>query len=426
MLLIVCGRIVIAASIMRFMAYAKAGQQALVTVQEAVADALSRDGIAILPPGDVHDTLKLAKLLRAPFSTAVLDPWYNKGVGGVRDDYVSYVLGILDEAKEASQHIYLWGFPEIIAPFVERIPQPLRFVAWLTWYFKNNPSVIRGWRSAQMTCLHLSHPGAGLYIEHFLNEAQLQSHLVLDPMSGSGTTAEAARNMGRCAVICDHSEEYTQIAEKRLNVRRLDIAGEIKAALAAEPTAAPAPWPGVQPTARYTVRPCSTDPAMPNQMAFFEKYDSGGNDQSFRGGAVVSVTKSELVGEPGQIELALGVAGAKGEQEEIEVVLGFMKCVGGANEAELEGPGQRGDEGDALVALQAAGGAPDGVEGGAGAIGGGERELPEDCGAGMPLEHGFAPDRRRGFLAGKGRRGGDAERQQGMVIAADERDQLLA
>jgi site-specific DNA-methyltransferase (adenine-specific) len=149
-------------------------QQALAIVQEAIADALSRDGVAVLPPGDVHDTLKLAKLLRAPFSTAVLDPWYNKGVGGVRDDYVPYVLGILDEAKAVAEHIYLWGFPEIIAPFVERIPQPLRFVAWLTWYFKNNPSVIRGWRSAQMTCLHLAQPGARLYIEHFLNEAQLQ------------------------------------------------------------------------------------------------------------------------------------------------------------------------------------------------------------------------------------------------------------
>jgi len=309
----------------------KAIPQALLTVQKAIADALSRDGIAILPPGDVDDTLKLAKLLRAPFSTVVLDPWYNKGVGGVRDDYIPYVLGILDRAKEASQHIYLWGFPEIIAPFVERIPPPLTLVSWLTWYFKNNPSVIRGWRSAQMTCLHLSHPGAKLYVEHFLNEVQLdkwaegklryipgpptvieepllvgfvgrneqtghpsqkpvkviqrllmmttaQGDLVLDPMSGSGTTAEAARSMGRCAVICDHSEEYTHVAENRLNLRRLDVADEIKAALAAQPMAGLAPWPGVKGTARYTVGPASTGSPMANQMAFFEKYQGGGNE----------------------------------------------------------------------------------------------------------------------------------------------------
>jgi len=143
-------------------------QQASVSLQQALVEALARDGVAVLPPADVHDTLKLAKLLGAPFSTIMLDPWYNKGVGGVRGDYVPYVLGILERAKVVSQHIYLWGFPEIIALFIERIPAPLTLVSWLTWYFKNNPSVVRGWRSAQMTCLHLSQPGAKLYVEHFL------------------------------------------------------------------------------------------------------------------------------------------------------------------------------------------------------------------------------------------------------------------
>ncbi len=152
----------------------KSPERALLTVQEAVVNGLSREGVVVLPPADVHDTLRLAKLLRAPFSATILDPWYNKGVGGVRDDYIPYVLGILEQAERVSEHIFLWGFPEIIAPFVERIPHPLTLVAWLTWYFKNNPSVIRGWRSAQMTCLHLSHPGAKLYVEHFLNEVQLE------------------------------------------------------------------------------------------------------------------------------------------------------------------------------------------------------------------------------------------------------------
>jgi site-specific DNA-methyltransferase (adenine-specific) len=305
-------------------------RQALATVQEAVADALSRDGVAILPPADVHDTLKLAKLLRAPFSTTHLDPWYNKGVGGVRDDYIPYILGILERATEVSQHIYLWGFPEIIAPFVERIPKPLALVSWLTWYFKNNPSVIRGWRSAQMTCLHLSHPGAKLYVEHFLNQAQMdkwaegtlryipgppsviedsllvgfvgrneqtghpsqkpvrviqrilmmttkEGDLVLDPMSGSGTTAEAARTMGRGAVICDHSEEYTQIAEKRLGTQRLETSEEIKAILAAEATVDLPEWPGVERVAGYRARPVFPTPTVPNQMAFLETCEAGDN-----------------------------------------------------------------------------------------------------------------------------------------------------
>ena len=304
--------------------------QALLAAQKALAGALSRHGIAILPPADVDDTLRLAQLLRVPFSTAMLDPWYNKGVGGVRADYIPHILGILNRAKEVAQHIYLWGFPEIIAPFVERIPQPLTLVAWLTWYFKNNPSVIRGWRSAQMTCLHLAHPGAQLYVEHFLNQAQLEKwaegklryipgppsvieesllvgfvgrkeqtghpsqkpvrviqqllmmstregDLVLDPMSGSGTTAEAARGIGRHAVICDHSEEYTEMAEKRLNVRRVDVADEVRAALAAGAVTSPLPWPGVRRATKYSSPPPFPGPATTKQMALLERYDGGGN-----------------------------------------------------------------------------------------------------------------------------------------------------
>ncbi len=160
-------------------------------------------------------------------------------------------------------------------------------MTWLTWYYKNNPSVIRGWRSSQNACLHLAQPKATLYPEHFLNEAQKQlqaqgklrympgptsvieetlsspmdvieqallvgfvgkkeqtghpaqkplgvfeklflmttkpGDLVFDPMSGSGTTGEAALKMGLMAIISDQSEEYTQFAEKRLQRERLSI-----------------------------------------------------------------------------------------------------------------------------------------------------------------------------------------------------------
>ena len=50
-----------------------------------------------------------------------------------------------------------------------------------------------------------------------------ETDLVFDPMSGSGTTAQAARLHGRTAIISDHSEEYTQIAEARLKVQRVPI-----------------------------------------------------------------------------------------------------------------------------------------------------------------------------------------------------------
>ena len=213
----------------------------------------------------------------------MLDPWYNKGVGGTRPDYNEFIVNLLNEAAKISDHVYLWGFPEIIAHFVERIPEPLSFTAWLTWYYKNNPSVIRGWRSAQMTCLHLSLPNKKLYPEHFLNDAQKQKQaegklrympgptsviecplnigfvgrkeqtghpaqkpvavfktlyemttkegdLIFDPMSGSGTTAEAAKVLGRVSIICDGSEEYTQIAEKRTGLSRIVVRQELLAA----------------------------------------------------------------------------------------------------------------------------------------------------------------------------------------------------
>jgi site-specific DNA-methyltransferase (adenine-specific) len=127
-----------------------------------------------------------------------------------------------------------------------------------------------------MACLHLAQPQARLYPEHFLNAAQQQKQaqgklrympgptsvieeallvgfvgrreqtghpaqkpvrvfeklilmttladdLVIDPMSGSGTTGAAALRLGRRAILCDVSEEYTELAEDRLEVRRIGI-----------------------------------------------------------------------------------------------------------------------------------------------------------------------------------------------------------
>jgi site-specific DNA-methyltransferase (adenine-specific) len=213
----------------------------------------------------------------------MLDPWYNKGVGGVRDDYVEYVVGLLARASRIAPHVYLWGFPEIIARFVDRLPEPLTLEAWLTWYYKNNPSVIRGWRSAQMTCLHLRRPDATMHPEAFLNEAQLEKQaagklrylpgppsviesallvgfigrreqtghpsqkpvkvydplvrmatvvddLVIDPMCGSGTTGAVARATDRVAVLSDLEDDYVTMVEERLGISRLRVPATVRAA----------------------------------------------------------------------------------------------------------------------------------------------------------------------------------------------------
>ena len=259
----------------------------VVEARGMIQAALAADGVAILPPMDVEDSLKLMATLSFQPKATIIDPWYNKGVGGVRDDYKSYILNLLSLSGNISAHVFFWGFPEIVARFIDDIPPPLELIAWLTWYYKNNPSVIRGWRSSQNACLHLAQPGAAIYPEHFLNEAQkgLQAQgklrympgptsvieetlpcppdvieqallvgfvgkkeqtghpaqkpvgvfeklflmttqegdLLFDPMSGSGTTGEAALKMGRTAIISDQSEEYTQLAEKRLQLARIQL-----------------------------------------------------------------------------------------------------------------------------------------------------------------------------------------------------------
>jgi hypothetical protein len=218
-------------------------------------------------------------------TTTILDPWYNKGVGGVADGYHKWLRDVFTAAAAISDHVFIWGFPEVIHEVLnETPPHDFKFKAWLTWYYKNCPSVIRGWRSAQNACLHFSRPEAKMYPEHFLNEAQLEKQrqgklrympgpanvievplpgsddvfevplnigfvgrkeqtghpaqkpekvfeplvamttqegdIVLDPFCGAGTTGSVCIKTGRRAILADLSDEYTQLAEKRLEIKR--------------------------------------------------------------------------------------------------------------------------------------------------------------------------------------------------------------
>lgn len=239
-----------------------------------VTQALKESKAVLLSPRDVSESLDLAFRMKLAPTVVMLDPWYNKGHGGVRDDYIQFATEMLEKASVIGEHVFLWGFPEIVARLVERIPKSLNLVCWLTWYYKNNPSVIRGWRSSQHTCLHLARPDAKLYPEHFMNvrQKELQQQgklrympgptsvieaplivgfigkkertghpaqkpvavferlilmttkpgdLVFDPMCGSGTTAAVAMIHGRHSVSCDSSNEYIEMCEKRLGIRRL-------------------------------------------------------------------------------------------------------------------------------------------------------------------------------------------------------------
>ena len=216
----------------------------------------------------------------------MLDPWYNKGVGGVTGaaEYDGFIERLLVRACTISQHVYLWGFPEIIGPYVRSVPKSHALVAWLTWYYKNNPSVIRGWRSAQMACLHIATPDAPMYPQHFINTVQkeklaagklrympgppsviessliigfvgknektghpaqkplavydklirmvtVEGDMIFDPMCGSGTTGAIAKIRRRRAILNDHDPKYVEITRDRLTWdfggwdRKLDLEG---------------------------------------------------------------------------------------------------------------------------------------------------------------------------------------------------------
>jgi len=226
--------------------------------------------ITILSP---CDTMDLLKLINVRVTVTMLDPWYNRGVGGVTAGYDNWLARLVKLAAKISDHVFLWGFPDIVYRQLDRLPKDLRLVEWLTWYYKNCPSVIRGWRSAQLTCLHLAKPDAKIYVEHFLNGAQEEKRqqgklryipgpasvievplnigfvgrneqtghpaqkpekvfeplflmttkpgdLILDPMCGSGTTGAVCRRLGRDAILCDASDEYIRLTEKRLELKR--------------------------------------------------------------------------------------------------------------------------------------------------------------------------------------------------------------
>ena len=144
------------------------------TIADKIKHALDVDGVAILPPMDVFESFKVLQDANIHVSCTMLDPWYNKGFGGElpTDEYDEFIAKLLNQSSEISDLMYLWGFPEIIGPYFRYAPKGFYMAAWLTWYYKNCPSVIRGWRSSQNACLQFLREGCSLHPEHFLTPEQ--------------------------------------------------------------------------------------------------------------------------------------------------------------------------------------------------------------------------------------------------------------
>lgn len=245
------------------------------SLDQAALPALSSPEAFSWPDG--HDALILTprraetclqQLLGAGVNAkaVILDPWYSPSPN--RRDLRSHreLVELIALAGAISEHVFIWGWPVDIAPLVERIPSNLVFRQWLTWHYRNVPSKINGWRPCQQACLHLSRAGAPLYPENFrantdsslfkfsadsvitagalagyAGRSQRTGHpaqkpldvikplilmtsqpgdIIVDPMGGSGTTADAARQLGRRCLTSDVSDKYTRMMEARLGVER--------------------------------------------------------------------------------------------------------------------------------------------------------------------------------------------------------------
>ena len=243
-------------------------------VRQYLDQNLEEYGIVILPEMEAKESIQFILSLGYKPAATILDPWYNRGIGGVRDDYVQSIIEIINAIKNDTDHLYLWGFPEIVSNFIHRIDKPLEFVTWLTWFFKNCPSVVRGWRSSQQTCLHYATAKAKMYPENFFNAEQelrfennqmrfipgpnsvfeepllvgfvgkneqtghpaqkpekiyeklvlmasKKDDLIFDPMAGSGTTGAVCKYLKRKCILSDISGEYLLLMEKRLGIKRI-------------------------------------------------------------------------------------------------------------------------------------------------------------------------------------------------------------
>ena len=246
--------------------------------RQIIFNHLSRTGVAILPPMDVKQSMELLGNCGIHATTSILDPWYNKGFGGVMpdDQYDEFIRHLLIRSALLSDTIYLWGFPEVVGPYVRFAPDGFRMTAWITWFYKNCPSVIRGWRSSQNACLQFTSEASTLHPENFLTKQQelrldegnmrfipgptsvieaplivgfvgknertghpsqkpeavferiilmstKRNDVVIDLMAGSGTTGSVTRKHHRAAILCDSNEEYIAMMEKRLDQKRIAL-----------------------------------------------------------------------------------------------------------------------------------------------------------------------------------------------------------
>ena len=81
--------------------------------------------VRVLPPQDIFDTLAS---IDQPVTATIPDPWYNRGIGGVRDDYDQWLSEAVHRTAKISRHIFVWGFPDIVCRVLASLPDRISLV----------------------------------------------------------------------------------------------------------------------------------------------------------------------------------------------------------------------------------------------------------------------------------------------------------
>lgn len=182
---------------------------------------------------------------------SIVDPPYNNGTQYVnyddkRDDYSGWCSTWFAELRRVSRRIIvtpghgnLWMWGEIEKPigvgcWYKPGNPASSILGWVTWepwlYYANGnpmlggPDTIRATVSKQQGVGSHPCPKPLPLFEQMIAKASKAGQLIFDPFIGSGTTAVAAIKTGRHFYGCDISQEYVDIARKRIEQARQEQA----------------------------------------------------------------------------------------------------------------------------------------------------------------------------------------------------------
>ena len=191
-----------------------------------------------------------------------------------QEKYIEWSIKWITQASRVlkpSGSLYVCGFSEILADLKHPASKYFKHCRWLIWHYKNKANLGSEWGRSHESIIHFrksdasklniddvrtpygahtlkypSHPqaetsayGKGVKKERdnwtphptqkpeellrkFVLASSNECDLVIDPFSGSGTTAVVAEQLGRRWMACDLDPQYNQWAIERLEgVRRM-------------------------------------------------------------------------------------------------------------------------------------------------------------------------------------------------------------